>query len=46
MSGVTSGDGRPEDDIEEGFAVMVISSYLPKVMALGPPGLRLFCQAE
>jgi hypothetical protein len=30
MSGVTSGDSRPEDDIDEGFAVMVISSYLPE----------------
>jgi hypothetical protein len=29
-SGVTSGDSRPEDDNEEGFAVMVISSYLPE----------------
>ena len=29
MSGVTSGDNRPDDDIEEGFAVMLISSYPP-----------------
>ena len=33
MSGVTSGDNRPQDDIEEGFAVTVISSYPPEIMA-------------